>query len=472
MLKKCQIILVFICKTYTFTKNQLTFNIMKKILLTGFALVALMAQAQISWVPQATKLPVNNGIKEIVIVNANTVWATAYDGAGGGTYPKTTTKTTNGGASWTATPITGLGGNALISDITAIDGNTAWIVTAPSGTGANANKIWKTVNGGANWTLQPSGYTSGSFANHIYFWDANNGWSSGDPLNGKFEMFKTNNGGATWTPVAGALAPESADEFTYVGLRKVVGDNMWVGTSTGRIMRSADRGSTWAVSSSPVLDFGGVITSGSSGSFAFKDANKGLLLAIDGGDSAFLYSTSNGGAGWDPVTPNGPWYFGDISYVPGTANTYISTGANSSSEDFMGSSYSTDGGLNWTAIDSGEQRGTLAMLNSTTGWAGQFSDGPTGTKGILKLNGNLSLAVADNAVKSALQVYPNPATDVVTVSAKKSIETINIFDLSGKKVKSFKGAEQINVSSLAKGTYLLQVYYGGGSVETTKLMKK
>lgn len=449
---------------------------MKKFLLTGFALVALMAQAQVSWTPQATKYPANYGIKEIVIVDANTVWTFPYDGSGGGTYPKMVGKTINGGTTWTATNVTGLGGNALISDLAAVDANTAWIVTAPSGTGPNANKMWKTTNGGTSWTQQTIGYTAGSFANHVYFWDANNGWSSGDPLNGKFEMFKTSNGGTTWTPVAGALAPENADEFTYVGLKKVVGDNIWVGTSTGRILRSSDRGNTWAGAPSPVLDFGGVINSGSSGSFAFKDANNGLLLAVEG-SSAFLYSTSNGGANWAPVTPTGTWFFGDIAYVPGTPNTYVTTGIDSGAAQGTGSAFSTDGGLTWTVIDNipgieGGQRGTLAMLNSTTGWAGYFSDGPTGSAGIFKLNGNLTLGVSNNAVKAGLQVYPNPAGDVVTITAKQSIEAVNIFDLSGKKVKSFKSGEQVNVSSLAKGTYILQVYYGGGSVETTKLMKK
>lgn len=460
---------------------------MKKILLTGFALVALMAQAQISWTPQATKFPVNFGIDEMVIVDANTVWAFAYDGSGNGTYPKIFTKTTNGGSTWTATSIAGLGGNALISDIAAIDATTAWIVTAPSAGGPNANNIWKTTNGGTSWVKQTSGYTVNSFANHIYFWDANNGWSSGDPLNGKLEMFKTTNGGTTWTAVPGRPTPANdGEEYTYVGMKKVVGNNIWIGTDQGRVLHSTNRGDTWTGEYSPVLDFGGVTTCGSSGSFAFKDGNNGLLLAVDGAGTpsglnctptpanatAGLYSTTDGGANWVPVSPTGPWYFGDIAYVPGTANTYVSTGVNSAKEEFMGSSYSTDGGLTWTAIDSAEQRGKLGFWNATTGWAGTFSDGATGTTGIVKLNGNLNLGVKNNAVKSGLQVYPNPAGDIVNISAKQEIKGISIIDLSGKKVQSVIPSNQINVSSLVKGTYILQVNYGNGSVENTKLIKK
>ncbi|MGV8914866.1 MAG: T9SS type A sorting domain-containing protein [Kaistella sp.] len=454
---------------------------MKKLLLTGFALVSMLTQAQ-SWVDQATKFPVNFGVDELDIVDANTVWTFAYDGSGGGTYPKIVSRTTNGGATWTATNVTGPGSNALISDISAVDANTAWIVTAGNGqAGTNPNRIWKTADGGTTWTQQTSvGYSSASFGNQIYFWDANNGWTNGDPLGGFFEMYKTSNGGATWTLVPGR--PGQEGDFGYVGLKEVVGDNIWFGTDLGRILHSTDRGSTWTASYSPVLDFGGVTTAGSSGSFAFKDGSNGLLIAVDGAGSpatttAGLYSSNDAGATWDPVTPTGPWYFGDITYVPGTANTYVSTGINGGTTanpkpEWLGSSYSTDGGLTWTAIDSGEQRGKVQFLNPTTGWAGQFSDGPAGTSGILKFVGDLALGVSDNAMKSGLQIYPNPASDVVTIKAKNEIQAVTVIDLSGKRVKSFTDAKQVNVSSLAKGTYILQVFYVNGSVEQTKLIKK
>lgn len=461
---------------------------MRKILLTGFALVSMVSQAQ-TWVDQATNFPENFGVDEIALVDANTAWTTAYDGRplsqGGGTYPKIISRTTNGGATWTATTIDGPGSNALISDIAAINANTAWVVTASTGAaGSNPNRMWKTTNGGSTWEQQTGiAYSIGSFANHVYFWDANNGWSSGDPLNGKFEMYKTSNGGTSWTLVPGAPVPDNEDDFTYVGLKEVVGDNVWVGTSLGKILRSTDRGATWTDSYSPVLDFGGVVTCGSSGSLAFKDANNGLLVAVDGAGfqtgnicnptpanaTAALYVTSDGGATYDPITPTGPWYFADIAYVPGTANTYVSTG---SAQGFSGSSYSTDGGLTWTEIDAGEQRGKLAFLNGTTGWAGSFSDGGSGTKGILKFDGNLNLGVSNNTVKAGLQIYPNPAGDVVNISVKQEIQAISIIDLSGKRVQSLKPAKQINVSSLAKGTYIVQVLYVNGSVENTKLMKK
>ncbi len=452
---------------------------MKKVLLTGFALLAITAQAQ-SWTAQGTKLPASTGVDELVIVDATTAWITGYDGSGGGTYPKIGSRTTNG-TSWTAFNITGPGSNALISDIAAVSATTAWVVTAPFASGTNGNRIWKTTDGGSTWTQQTSGYTTGSFGNLIHFWDANNGWTAGDPLNGKFEMFKTSNGGTTWTAVATAPTPIASDEYGLVGAKKVVGDNIWMGTTKGRIYKSGDRGVSWTGYYTPALDFGGGAAGGgvdgSSAKMTFKNGTEGILIAVDGQvtggtPTAGIYKTTDGGATWDPISTSGTWYFGDISYVPGTANTYVTTGINSSSPSFMGSAYSHDGGVTWVSIDTGEQRGKVKFLNGTTGWAGQFSDSPTGVTGIMKFNGNLNLAVTDTAVKSGISIYPNPATDVVTVKTTKNVESVTIIDLSGKRVMSVKGSKEINVSSLAKGTYILQVYYGGGAVENTKLVKK
>jgi hypothetical protein len=480
----------FVCNKITSLAliiNSLKFIIMKKVLLSlALVTLSLGAYAQYSWTPQGTKLATSFGVNELSIVDANTVWLTAYDGSGAGTYPKVISKTMDGGTTWTASTVVGPIAAALVGDIAALDANTAFIVTAPvSGTAANG--IWKTANGGSSWTKQTA-YSSASFANVIHFWDANEGFSAGDPTgtgaSAKFEILRTTNGGATWTAVASAPAPVGGIEYGLTGVKYVVGNNIWLGTTKGRILRSSDRGVTWTANSTPALDFGGGATGGgvdgSSAKMAFKDATNGLLIAVDNEIDAVLYGTTDGGATWEPIDANGTWFFGDLAHVPGTQNTYVSTGVNSDAAQGTGSSFTADGGLNWTIIDNipgteGGQRGKVNFLNNTTGWAGFFSDGATGSEGILKFVGTLPtspLAVNEASAKSNLKVYPNPAVDVVNITANKEIKSVTIYDLSGKKVKSSTDAATINVSSLAKGTYIVQAYYGNGSVENTKLIKK
>lgn len=440
---------------------------MRKFYFLAFALAGVFASAQ-SWTAQATNFAPNWGIDEINIVDENVAWITAYDGSGGGTYPKDFAVTTNGGSTWIAQTAEEIPSAALFSDIHAFNANTAFVITAPSSGGASSNGIWKTTDGGLNWTKYSGSIfsASASFANHIYFWDENNGYAGGDPVANKFEMYKTTDGGNTWSVISTAPAPQNADEFTYVAVKDVVGDNIWLGTSTGRILRSTDRGETWTAHISPALDFGGVITAGSSASYSFADANNGLLITDDNG-FIVLYSTSDGGTTWTDLEPVGPWYGGDITHVPGSANTYVCTGINSALP--MGSSYSTDGGLTWTEIDSGAQRGKVEFLNGSTGWTGQFSDGPSGTTGIMKFQG--SLAVNEVAVKSNLQVYPNPSSNIINFSAKNQISGVTLVDLTGKIVAKSTGTS-INVSSMAAGVYVAQVKYANGSVENTKVIVK
>lgn len=460
---------------------------MKKVLLSlSLVTLSLSASAQYSWAPQSTNLASSNAPREIEIVDANTVWITVSDGAGS-TYPKTFSKTVDGGSTWTSGTVTGPGAGALIGDISAIDANTAWVVSAPTGAAGTNNGIWKTTNGGAAWTRQgttAAPYSSASFANVIHFWDANEGFTAGDPVGSSFQIFRTTNGGTTWTAVASAPAPLAGVEYGLTGVKYIKGDNIWMGTTKGRLLRSSNRGVSWTANSTPALDFGGGAAGGgvdgSSAQIAFKDANNGLLITADGAvttapqsppTSVVLYSTADGGATWEPVETTGTWYFGGIDYIPGTENTYVTTGAYTYDTTLQGSAYSRDGGVTWSSIDAGDQRGTVSFFNSTTGWTGSFVAAADLSGGIFKFVGDLALAVNEGSAKNNLKVYPNPVGDVVNLTASKEVKSVTIYDLSGKKIKSTTDTKQINVSNLAKGTYILQANYGT-SVENTKIIKK
>lgn len=81
------------------------------------------------------------------------------------------------------------------------------------------------------------------------------------------------------------------------------------------------------------------------------------------------------------------------------------------------------------------------------------------------------LAVSDVAKKSALTVYPNPATEVVNVRSDKKIDSVSIYDAAGKVVKT-TAETTINVQNLAKGSYIVNINYADGSKESTKVIKK
>ncbi|WP_313500961.1 T9SS type A sorting domain-containing protein [Kaistella carnis] len=75
---------------------------------------------------------------------------------------------------------------------------------------------------------------------------------------------------------------------------------------------------------------------------------------------------------------------------------------------------------------------------------------------------------------SRVVVYPNPTADSFKLSlpleSKNSKTEVSIYDVTGKKVKSFKMADSYNVSDLQKGMYLIKVN-DGQNIKATKLIK-
>lgn len=458
---------------------------MKK-LLFSLALVSLsgLSKAQTpAWVTKTTGAPALHFVNVLKAVDANTLWfadtkSTSATDTGG--YMGLST---DGGNTWVNKLISGpTAGSATIGDIHPVSATTAWIISCPPSTGTVAqNGVWKTTDAGNSWTKQTTAsYSSNtSFSNIVYFWDANNGFTAGDPFgtgaNKRFEMYTTTNGGTTWTniPSGTAPTPKNGDEYGYTSKITVLQDNIWLGTDIGRILYSPNRGASWQAFQTDVVDFGGVTVPDFTADLDFKDVNNGLMVENQAG-VGILRSTSDKGATWTIINPTGTFYANNIAYVPGTVNTYVTSGFDE------GSSYSTDGGLNWTEIASdpatpGKYYGSLAFVSPTVGFAGGASQAQIGGNAVPSFSvfsGNLNLAVSDvNANKLKLSVYPNPTSNVLNLKSDKEITGVSVIDLSGKVVKREKGASQINVSNLAKGTYVVQASYKNGAVENTKFIK-
>lgn len=339
------------------------------------------------------------GINHISIVDPNIVWATAYDGSGGGANIQQFTKTTNGGLTWVPGTINVNNANLGISMISAISSTTAWLAAYPTGAGQTGG-IWITTNGGTTWTRQNTATynNASSFTNVVHFWNANEGVCQGDPINGEFEIYTTSNGGVTWTLVPGANIPnpQNANEFGYTRQIEVVGNSVWFTTSTGRIYYSANKGLNWSVYTTPVPDFGGAVVAGSSANFSFTSVTDGIIID----ESGAVFKTANSGATWNSATTTGSIFTNSVCYIEGT-NTVFSTGAGAGT---AGSSYSEDGGITWNLIDT-EQHLYVDFINPSIGWSGWFNVDAT-EAGMWKWNDLSTAMVADFDV-SAINTCTN-----------------------------------------------------------------
>ena len=87
---------------------------------------------------------------------------------------------------------------------------------------------------------------------------------------------------------------------------------------------------------------------------------------------------------------------------------------------------------------------------------------------------NAMLATSETSVvKNTIQVFPNPFTDVLTISDIKNVKSIMITDLSGKLVKTLPKAEStLHLGDLNAGMYLVILQMNDGSKQTIKAIKR
>ena len=335
---------------------------------TGYHIIPVVIT---DWESQNSNFPrPSRGIDFIHAVDNLVVWATAYDGSGDSEPVQEVTKTIDGGANWTSYTINNTTGLDMAM-IYALDANTAYVPMYKT-SGANPQGIYVTTNGGTTWTRQSTAAFNDtySFPNMVHFFNSNDGVCMGDPKGRtEFEIYTTTNGGTTWTLVPGSNIPDPLNagttnvEFGVVGYYSAIGDNIWFGTSKGRVYRSNDKGLTWNVSSTALgakyVDV------------EFADELHGLAQDKSEGTTGTLNETFDGGVTWSAVTTTGQVGTNDLVYVPGTANTWVTTEAGGSNGAF----YSFDGGHTWSTFEATPDYQFLAVdfSDAQHGWSGYFT---------------------------------------------------------------------------------------------------
>jgi len=76
---------------------------------------------------------------------------------------------------------------------------------------------------------------------------------------------------------------------------------------------------------------------------------------------------------------------------------------------------------------------------------------------------------------SSFALFPNPAKDMITIksSTSEEISSVQVFDLLGKEVLNSKLVEDnVNLSTLSKGVYMLKINSISGKTATKKIIKE
>jgi photosystem II stability/assembly factor-like uncharacterized protein len=323
-----------------------------------FTVPALSQATYAQWTLQASNTKAR--LRGLSVVNDKIAWASGTQG--------TYVRTTDGGTTWMAGIVAGAS-ESDFRDIHALDDRRAYLLAIGEGT---KSRIYRTIDAGESWTLQFMNQEPKGFLDALAFWDADHGIALGDPVDRRFTILTTDNGGATWTKspsdkMPAALKGEGA--FAASGTCLVVhGDRRaWFatgGADVSRVFRSDDLGQSWEAHETPVQ--AGNSTSGIF-SLAFSSENRGVAI---GGDykhpeqtAENVAWTSDGGRNWTLPRAEGPaGYRSGVAMVPGTTRpTLVAVGP-------TGSDFSTDGGQSWLPLGKMGFH-AVAFASADAGWA-------------------------------------------------------------------------------------------------------
>ena len=76
---------------------------------------------------------------------------------------------------------------------------------------------------------------------------------------------------------------------------------------------------------------------------------------------------------------------------------------------------------------------------------------------------NTCTGIMETLAASTINVYPNPATDIIQVEYTGKVEQLTVLNMNGKVILTSSNVTTINVNELEKGLYFLQIKTSQGS---------
>ena len=330
---------------------------------------------RVSW--SETVVDPDQSFRGLDAVDRRTAWVTGGSLTDGG--PGRVFRTTDGGRTWkdVSPPETG---GLEFRDVEARSARGAVILAIGPG---DASRIYRTSDGGRTWDTTFVNDDPAAFYDCMAFYaDGRHGLALSDPVDGKFRILATRDGGRSWSVLPSDGMPEASTEFGFAASGDclvTVGHTAYFGSGGGaaRVFRSDDFGLTWTAHDStiPPGDAAGVFA------LTFRTPRQGVAVGgdfADPADGVDAAATTHDGTTWRNVGDL-THLAEDVAYLPGhvkgkghghdrghgRGHALVVTGE---SGDVMGTSVSLDGGRTWSRVsDSGYH--TLDCTHDGSCWA-------------------------------------------------------------------------------------------------------
>jgi photosystem II stability/assembly factor-like uncharacterized protein len=308
----------------------------------------------------ATSAIVIPSFQQIFMIDANNGWALADQGI---------VRTSDGGSTWRDASPAGAIGFSVGSSAMFLDQSTGWVLIAGS--------IHRTTNGGASWISSPAPFVNGS----IFFADVNNGFAlehlSGGMGKESIAFYQTTDGGVSWSrnftnepglPDARTDIPLSGHKTGMVFLD---GSRGWISGDSFRegtfyLYKTTDGGRTWSQQSAtlpPDFATSTIIVRAPK----FFDANNGILpisLLDSGGNALYLLQTHDAGETWTIANNSATDGYSMRTDCPTMSDCFSWTNTH-----FI---VTHDAGLTWNIVNPdipfGGDFAVMDFVSSTTGW--------------------------------------------------------------------------------------------------------
>jgi photosystem II stability/assembly factor-like uncharacterized protein len=312
---------------------------MRRTVLLALALALALPAAASAHAPRWIPVPTGSTqqFRGLDAVDRRTAWVGGSAGQ--------VLRTTDGGRSWRDVSPPGSAG-LLFRDVEAQDAYRASVLAIGEG---DASRIYTTADGGRHWTLAFVNDDPAAFYDCMAFYPGHrDGLALSDPVDGKFRILATSDGGRSWHVLPSAGMPPAVPGeagFAASGTCLVTsGHDAWFagGGGAARVFHSGDGGRHWTVTAAPIpaSDAGGVF------SLAFRDPRDGVMVGGDftaPTDGARASGFTHDGVTWRPGGDLSGYRSG-VDWVWGARETLIAVGP-------TGSDVSYDGARRWTAFD-------------------------------------------------------------------------------------------------------------------------
>lgn len=264
-----------------------------------------------------TTLP-NLSIRALEVLNDNTIWFAANRGVWG--------YTENAGKTWHIDSLKVDSVYPQFRSIAVLNDSTVLLLSI-----ASPAYLFKTSNKGKTWKLVYKNTNPKVFFDCMMFYDKQNGFALGDPINGKITLLKTNDGGDTWLAMdddkVGSLAEGEACFATSNTNLDTHKNMLWfvTGGKRSRLFYSSNLGKSFLTYNTPIPQ-GETMT----GIFSFDFLNEKVGIVTGGNydktDSSIvsLALTKNGGKTWQIIKHSKPFFGSCVRFR--NANTVFITG--------------------------------------------------------------------------------------------------------------------------------------------------